>query len=127
MTVAGEGRPGAAGVRRATWIVPKGVVVADHPDIANRCGGLGAGEAEAIALAALLQSDLLLVDERKARNVARSIGLAVAGAIGLLEAGHKQGAVDDLRGAYVALLRQGMRVDLKMLQDSLSRFSLPLL
>ena len=125
VTVAGRGRPGAEESRRASWIESTKVDLAEHPEVARLCGGLGAGEAEAIALAASLRADLLLVDERKARNVAQSVGLALAGTIGLLEAGYRRGAVDDLRRAYVALLRQGIRVELKMLQNSLSRFGLP--
>lgn len=42
---------------------------------------LGAGEREAIALAVELKADVLLVDDRKAREEARKRGLSVTGTL----------------------------------------------
>jgi predicted nucleic acid-binding protein len=125
VTIAGRGRPGAVEVARANWIKQAEVDISLHPRIAVQCDGLGRGEADAIVLAASLPADLLIVDERKARRVARTLDLAVVGSVGLLEAGFRRGNVEDLRGAYIALLRQGIRLDLKMIRDSLARFGLP--
>lgn len=55
---------------------------------------LGLGEVEAICLASELQADQLLVDDRKARKVALSRGLAVAGTLNILEAAAKREMVD---------------------------------
>src|SRR5436309_12985626 len=43
------------------------------------------GEAQAISLALELKADLLLADDRKARRIAEERGLAITGAIGVLE------------------------------------------
>jgi hypothetical protein len=40
---------------------------------------LGAGELEALALAEELHADLVLIDEDKGRQIARSLGLWVTG------------------------------------------------
>jgi predicted nucleic acid-binding protein len=59
------------------------------------------------------------------RRIAQKAGLSVAGCLGVLEIGARQGLVPDLRAAYMDLLRQGVRFDLKLLQDSLTRLGLP--
>jgi len=46
---------------------------------------LGEGENEAIALAVQMGVELLLVDERLAANVARSLGLKATGTLGVLD------------------------------------------
>jgi len=45
---------------------------------------LHAGEAEAIALAIDLQSDLVLIDEQQGRQYAAQAGLSVSGVLGVL-------------------------------------------
>ena len=46
---------------------------------------LDPGECEAICLARQLKAELLLVDDLKARRVARRLGLTITGTIGILE------------------------------------------
>ena len=78
------------------------------PLLEQACQGPGAGERGAILLAKSLPADLVLLDEWKARRIAR-------------EAGIRRGLVPDLRQAYIDLLRQGIRFDIGLLQDSLAR------
>ena len=52
---------------------------------------LDVGEAEAIALAIEIQADLLLLDERRGRVVAKELGLAVTGLLGVLLVAKQQG------------------------------------
>lgn len=52
---------------------------------------LDPGESEAIVLAIELRADLVLIDERKATDAARALGLATVGTLGILvEAKRKQ-------------------------------------
>jgi predicted nucleic acid-binding protein len=121
VTVAGHGLPGAEEVRNADWIEVAPQNSPADPSLAQACLKLGAGERGAILPAKSLQADLLLLDEWKARRVARDAGLSVVGCLGILEAGARRGLVPDLRQAYIDLLRQGIRFDIRLLQDSLTR------
>jgi uncharacterized protein len=125
VVVASRGLPGAEEVRNAHWIEVAPPKSAADPSLAQACQGLGAGERGAILLAKSLEADLVLLDEWKARRVARDAGLSVVGCLGILESGAQKGLVSDLRQAYIDLLRQGIRFDIRLLQDSLARLGLP--
>ena len=125
VVVAGRGLPGADEVRNAHWIEVAPQKSTANPSLAQACQGLGAGERGAILLAKSLEADLVLLDEWKARRVARDAGLSVVGCLGILESGARRGLVSDLRQAYIDLLRQGIRFDIRLLQDSLARLGLP--
>lgn len=125
VTVAGKDLPGAEEVRKAGWI--EVALRTEPPDaqLEQKCQGLGAGERAAILLANSLPADLILLDEWKARRIAREQGLSLTGCLGLLETGARRGVVTDLRAAYAELLRQGIRFDIRLLQESLARLGLP--
>lgn len=55
-----------------------------NDEVARLQTKLDAGESEAIALALELKAEWLLIDEWKGRNVAKQLGLAVTGTLGLL-------------------------------------------
>jgi predicted nucleic acid-binding protein len=125
VTVDGRGLPGAEEVRKAAWIKVAPQVSPADPSSEEACRSLGSGERDAILLAKSLSADLVLLDEWKARRIAREAGLHIAGCLGVLEAGARKGLVPDLRQAYIDLLRQGIRFDIGLLQDSLARLGLP--
>jgi len=125
VTVAGRGLPGAEEVRRAGWIQRAEPIADTDSALERACEGLGGGERGTILLAKTLPADLVLIDEWKARRVAQEAGLSVLGCLGVLEAGVRKGMVPDLRDAYLELLRQGIRFDLRLLEESLARLGLP--
>ncbi|MEO1133070.1 MAG: DUF3368 domain-containing protein, partial [Cyanobacteria bacterium J06639_1] len=61
---------------------------------------LDPGESEAIVLAFQLQADLVLLDETKARRVAKQEGLSVSGTLGVLDRAALMGCVDLKRVAH---------------------------
>jgi uncharacterized protein len=82
VVVQGLGRPGSSEVQTLEWIVRRDV---DDPNVVTALEGkLDRGEAEAIALAAELQADLLLMDERLGRTEAARFGLRFIGILGVL-------------------------------------------
>jgi len=52
---------------------------------------LDRGESEALVLAEDLQADLLLVDERRARTIAKQLGIPIAGTLGVLLEAKRRG------------------------------------
>jgi len=75
--------------------------------VARLSHNLGAGEAEAIALALELRADTLLMDERRGRIAAAAAGLKVIGLLGvLLEAKH-QGAIPATKPVLDELISKG--------------------
>jgi predicted nucleic acid-binding protein len=82
VVVQGLGRPGAVEVQTLDWIVCQDV---GEPNVVTALESqLDRGEAEAIALAAELQADLLLMDERLGRAEASRFGLRFIGVLGIL-------------------------------------------
>ena len=59
-----------------------------------RAARLDRGERETLAIAVVLGSDLVLMDETVGREVARASGLAVRGSLGILIQAYRQGAID---------------------------------
>jgi len=68
---------------------------------------LDQGEAEAIVLANEQKADLILLDEKAARRVAKKLGLPVLGTVGVLIWAKKSGLIDSLRERLDALQREG--------------------
>src|SRR2546423_12198835 len=66
---------------------------------------LDAGESDAIALAAQLHADLLLVDEEQGRRAARQLGLRTAGILAVLLDGKSQGRLAAVSPCLEALQR----------------------
>lgn len=59
---------------------------------------LDAGETEAIALALATRADVVLMDEKRGREAARTNGLTVAGVLGELPHARQTGRLPNLRG-----------------------------
>jgi predicted nucleic acid-binding protein len=77
--------------RPSTWVTVIPVAAEQLQAISE---DLDLGERSAIALAAVLKADLLLIDEAAGRAEARRRNLRVTGTLGVLRAGAEQGLVD---------------------------------
>ncbi len=81
---------------------------------------LDPGEREAIGLAEEFRADLLLLDESKARDIARGRGLAVTGTLGIFERAAEQGFVD-LPEAIDRLKKTNFRLAVTLFEEALKR------
>jgi hypothetical protein len=121
----GAGRPAAEAVRGADWIENHRVADAASLAALRARHALGAGELATILLAQAIRADLVIIDERAARRLGQTQGVSVMGCVGLLERGHRQGLVPDLRQTYESLLAHGIRIDRQILDMSLASLGLP--
>ncbi len=102
IVLAGAGKPGASEVREISWIEIRRTT--NQLAVRSLQLELDAGDAEAMALAAELKADLLLLDERKGRVGAERLGLRFVGLLGVLAEAKQRGLIltirpimDDLR------------------------------
>lgn len=103
VVVQGRGKPGAAEVAAAAWIVRQSLK-GRLPDLDAE---LEAGEREAIALAVEIGSELVLVDEGPAREQAKRQGLVVGGTLEVLLEAQRKGVIPDAEPAIRALQEAG--------------------
>jgi predicted nucleic acid-binding protein len=80
---------------------------------------LGRGEAEVIILAEESRCELVLMDDRKGRRMARLRGLRVAGSVGLLLRARRQGLVAELRPLLDTLLANDIRISAALYNEAL--------
>lgn len=81
----------ATQVKAAPWIQVQ--QVANLATVATIQLQVDRGEAEAIALSLELNADLLLIDERKGRTVASSLGISMTGVLGILIEAKSKGLI----------------------------------
>ena len=101
----GEGRPGSAEVAGASWITVH--EVRDTSLVSLLRVELDAGEAQAIALCRETGAQVVLLDEKGARQVARRFGLSVLGTVGMLIWAKRAGLIANLRQQLDVLQTQG--------------------
>lgn len=80
---------------------------------------LDLGESEAIVLANNIDADLIIIDERKARRIAKDIGLNVTGTLGILVEAKQRGLVKELKPLLDKLIKNEIRISKILYQDIL--------
>ncbi|MFC2156179.1 hypothetical protein ACFLRB_06810 [Acidobacteriota bacterium] len=84
---------------------------------------LGLGETEAIMLALKINSDYVILDDKAARNKAKSFGLTIKGTIGILRNLYQENLLNIPPGKiYIELKKYNFRVDEKIYRSILREF-----
>jgi uncharacterized protein len=104
VVVAGAGLPGASEVSKAEWIEVKSIQSLAGLHSAQRKYGLGPGEMSTILIAKELGANPVLLDDYRARKLAKAEGLEILGSVGLLETFYLRRYLTDLRSAFQQLL-----------------------
>jgi predicted nucleic acid-binding protein len=116
MVQGGETHAGLDAYCQADWIAVESAVPLD-PLLVNV---LDQGEAAVIALARSLGADTVLIDERKARKIARNIyGLQVIGSARVLVEAKRHGVLDSVAMALQAMREQGYWIHEAIVQYAL--------
>lgn len=104
LNAGGRRWPGSQEVDDANWIERH--VVQNHTLVTALCRDLDRGEAETIALALELNTDLVLIDEREGRRTAQRHGLSTLGVVGVLIEAKASGRLDLVKPQLDSLRRQ---------------------
>lgn len=74
------------------------------------------GEAEAIVLALQLNADVVLIDDRDARNLAKKLGLQVTGTLGVLALAKHIGLIREVKPIIDTLVETGFWISRRILE-----------
>lgn len=101
---------GRGGAGDETFVVPGwvAVVAVGKPVSPLLLAYLDPGEAEVISLAIELGLPRVLIDERRGRVVARTMGLAVSGSLGVLLKAKREGLLPAIRPSIEAMTAHGV-------------------
>lgn len=125
VVIAGAGLAGSSEVSKAEWIEVKAVPNPARLYSAQRKYGLGPGEMSTILLAKEFRVNPVLLDDYRARKVAKAEGLGVMGSIGLLETFYLRRYLADLRSVFQDLATHSVYIDKRLLDRRLQRLGLP--
>ena len=125
VVIAGAALPGASEVSKAEWIEVKAVQNPAGLYSAQRKYGLGPGEMSTILLAKELGANPVLLDDYRARKLAKEEGLKILGSVGLLETFYLRHYLTDLRTVFRQLLTHNVYVDQRLLDRRLRSLGLP--
>jgi predicted nucleic acid-binding protein len=124
VVIADAGLPGASEVSKAEWIEVKAVKEPASVYSAQRKYGLGPGEMSTILLAKELGANPALLDDYRARKLAKGEGLEILGSVGLLETFYLRHYLTDLGGVFRQLLTHNVYIDQRLLDRRLRSLGL---
>jgi len=115
--VSKEKKAGSEKISKASYI--KIEKVKDEIAVKFLLGNLGRGESEVLVLAKEKQADLILIDEKKARKMARRAGFKVMGILGLLLVSKRNGFISNIKAFIDELNKQGFRLSNRVIKKIL--------
>lgn len=106
-------------VKKCTFLKSKSVENEFAVKLLQKQMNLGIGESEAIVLADSLHADLIIIDERKARGIAKSMSLNVTGTLGILVEAKTKGKLEEIKPLLDELVKHNIRISTKLYNDIL--------
>jgi len=79
------------------------------------------GESESVVLYKELNANFLLVDDKKARNIAENLGVNCIGTLGVLSVAKNKGLINELRPKFKTLIENNRHYSIKLLNNLLER------
>ena len=116
--------PGASEVANAEWIERRPLANTSGLLARQASSGMGIGELSTILLAKQIGAAVVLIDDLPARRMALAEGLALRGAVGILESLFARKDLPDLREAFLKLLDANAYIDARLLNRRLKLFGL---
>ena len=107
--------PGALAVKDADWL--KLGAISDREAVVRLSFWLDAGESEVLALAQEIGATAV-IDEKRARNLATSLGIPQTGTIGILLAAKRAGAIPEVTPRLDQLMSNGVRVSPRLYEEA---------
>ena len=81
--------------------------------------GLDIGESESIVLCDELKGNMLIIDERKGRAVAKSMAIDLTGTLGILLRAKEQGIINKIKPLLDKMIEKDIRISAKLYEDIL--------
>lgn len=109
VVTAGATKPGSEELRTAKWLEVQNCT--DEVLLNRLLRSLDKGEAEAITLACEMNADLLVIDEKRGRNIAKSLNLQITGLLGVLLTAKNKGLIESVK---ILMLRLQNEADFRI-------------
>lgn len=90
-------------------------------DIENK---LDKGEASSIALALEIPNTMLIIDEIKGRNIAKSLNIEIIGTVGILLIANNRGLINDVLSIILKLVNKGFRLSDKLIEKLIEKYGI---
>lgn len=109
-------------VKNASFIKIQPIKNKQALEILQATSGLDDGESEAIVLSGEQNSDVLIIDERKGRKVAKKLGIKITGTLGILVQSCNENLIssDEIKSYLETLKNSNIRLSDKLIEDALS-------
>ena len=80
------------------------------------------GESESVILYKELNADFLLIDDKKARNIAENFNVRCVGTLGVLSKAKEAGMIEHLRPIFMSLIKKDRYFSLRLLNTLLDKY-----
>jgi predicted nucleic acid-binding protein len=106
-------------------ILPDWVIILDVKDKVKQADielRLDKGESSSIALALEIPDSILIIDEIKGRNIAKSFNIKIIGTVGVLLLASDKGLIKDVISVILKLVNKGFRLSDKLLNKIIEKY-----